>query len=64
MTAGNGSRTSPEKLKPGGCQRLVTDNSTADWEPTEDGVKYMVGRREGGWEVIHEGDMEVFQLLG
>lgn len=66
MTAGNGSRTSPEKLKP-------TPNSVAipgrrqrraGKTRTEDGIDNMIGRLQCGREIIDKGDVEIFQLLG
>jgi len=33
-------------------------------ERTEDGVDDMVGRPEGGGEVVDKGDVKIFELLG
>lgn len=57
MMAGNGSRTSPEKLKPkriSVCARLEPM-----WEPTKDGIDDVVGRSESSWKVFGKGDAEV-----
>lgn len=66
ITAGKGSRTSPEKLKPwnkiirpGSLRNLGIRGEGAGCGPTEDGVDDMIGRLERGREVIDKGDVEV-----
>jgi hypothetical protein len=66
MTAGNGSRTSPEKLKPGVGVSVRVDNvASEDGDvPTEDGIHHVICGLQGLWEVVDKGNFEVFELFG
>lgn len=50
-----------------GSRELGTVDATTRWGEegrTEDGVDNMIGRLEGGGEVIDKGDFKILQLLG
>jgi len=66
ITAGNGSRTSPEKLNPAEVhsQRTRQHQRKDDGSPpTEDGIKDMVSLSHGSWEVVGEWNIQVLQLF-
>lgn len=63
MTAGNGSRTSPEKLKPTAGLRLWSIIQITEDEPTKYRIHDMIRLLQGRCEVVHERDVEVVQLL-
>jgi hypothetical protein len=65
MTAENGSLTSPEKLKPMlSRQRSPGHTRRPPRIRTEDGIHNVVSGLQGVGEIIDEGDLEIFQLLG
>lgn len=63
ITAGNGSRTSPEKLKPGRDGQSRHRKAQCDNIPTKDGVNNMVGRLQRRGKVVDERDVEIFKLF-
>lgn len=62
ITAGNGSRTSPEKLKPG-TELAEEGRLRLETKRTEYGVHDMVGRAQGGTKIVDEGHVEIFKLF-
>lgn len=64
MTAGKGSRTSPEKLNPTIDEYATTAHNKGQGQPTEHGIDDVVGRFDGCWEILGEGQLEVLQLFG
>lgn len=60
ITAGNGSRTSPEKLKPAIDKYTVAVPHTILRRRTKNGIDDVVGGLDGCWKVLHERHLEVF----
>lgn len=64
MTAGKGSRTSPEKLKPANDEHTTATRHTIMRRPTKDCVDYVVGGLDSYLKIVGERHLEVLQLLG
>ena len=60
MTAGKGSRTSPEKLNPINALALSHDIAQEACVQTENGIHNVVSRRQSGGEVVNKGYFEIF----
>lgn len=61
MTAGKGSRTSPEKENPG-CRCKYEIREKGKPRHTEDSINNMIRFFQCGWEVICEWDVEITKL--
>lgn len=61
IIAENGGRTSPEKLKPSGVlDSYLKGGGKMGKENTKDGVNYMVRALKVRFEILREGDIEIF----
>ena len=70
ITPGNGSRTSPEKLKPVHHKSAMYNYQDSrglrsdERMFTENRINHMIGLSQSGGEIVNEGHIEVFELFG